>query len=113
MDAELPENVVLMCFYCPGRQSELVGDLFGNQSLAAEFCNLEFPLRQGVRRIAGHLGQVLDDGGHLFMLHFQCRLFFVDLENLFFDFKDNLNVNVWILKVSELIEGKCIWHRGV
>jgi hypothetical protein len=39
--------------------------------------------------------------------------FYSDDENLFFDFKDNLNVNVWILKVSELIEGKCIWHRGV
>ena len=39
--------------------------------------------------------------------------FYSDNENLFFDFKDNLNVNVWILKVSELIEGKCIWHRGV
>ncbi|MBR4587148.1 MAG: hypothetical protein IKO30_02405 [Lachnospiraceae bacterium] len=41
------------------------------------------------------------------------RPFYSDNENLFFDFKDNLNVNVWILKVSELIEGKCIWHRGV
>ncbi|MCR4926932.1 MAG: hypothetical protein K5927_03050, partial [Lachnospiraceae bacterium] len=41
------------------------------------------------------------------------RPFYSDDENLFFDFKDNLNVNVWILKVSELIEGKCIWHRGV
>jgi len=39
--------------------------------------------------------------------------FYSDNENLFFDFKDNLNINVWVLKVSELIEGKCIWHRGV
>ncbi len=39
--------------------------------------------------------------------------FYSDDENLFFDFKDNLNVNVWILKVSELADGKCIWHRGV
>ena len=41
------------------------------------------------------------------------RPFYSGDENLFFDFKDNLNVNVWILKVSELADGKCIWHRGV